>query len=318
MWASGKKKNKRHERDRILDVKMRTHRARSGRLRAIFSALFVFGVALGSLYGVWQGGQWVIREFVLKNESLALRKIEIETDGRISREQIREWSGVRMGDNLLAVPLNRVRRDLEMVPIIREAAIERVLPDTLRIRVTERKALAQVTVYQPGPEGVPFEAWTFHLDAEGFVMLPLPGEVQGNGALASVTGVTGTELKLGERTGSPQILAALRFLEAFQRSSMKAVVQLRSIDVSTPQLLRVRTGGGSEVTFSMAQFDRHLIRWWQAHEYAEHAGRKIKTLDLSVANHVPVVWQEPEPGPGAGEQPVRPAEKNKLKGRKNV
>jgi cell division septal protein FtsQ len=63
------------------------------------------------------------------------------------------WSGVREGENLLGLDLARVKRDLELVPLIRSAAVERVPPNTLRIRVSEREPLARVLAPQAASSG---------------------------------------------------------------------------------------------------------------------------------------------------------------------
>src|SRR6185369_5041854 len=94
----------------------------------------------------------------------AIERLEIETDGVLAPEQLRTWGGVRPKDNLMALDLARVKRDLELVPAIESVIIERVLPGTLRIRVTEREPIAQVLVQQlQGAEG-----GVYTLDANGF------------------------------------------------------------------------------------------------------------------------------------------------------
>ncbi len=54
----------------------------------------------------------------------------------------------------MALDLMRVKRDLEMQPPIQFVAVERVLPHTLKITITEREPVAQtmVTFVRPGGE----------------------------------------------------------------------------------------------------------------------------------------------------------------------
>src|SRR5258706_17506 len=76
-----------------------------------------------------------------------------EWDGVIAPAQLRHWAGVKTGENLLAVDLARVKRDLEMVSMVRSVAVERVLPHTLRLRVSEREPLAQIYIPQVRTNG---------------------------------------------------------------------------------------------------------------------------------------------------------------------
>src|ERR1051325_6166925 len=95
-----------------------------------------------------------MREAVYKNPRLAIERIDIETDGVLSPEKIREWARVKKGDNLLSLDLSRLKRDLELHPLVESAAAEKILPRHLRISITERKPLAVVYLYRAGAAGL--------------------------------------------------------------------------------------------------------------------------------------------------------------------
>ena len=90
---------------------------------------------------------------VYENKAFAIEEIDVQTDGVISVDQLRRWAGVKPEENLLALDLARVKRDLELVPLVQSVSVERILPHTLRIRVTEREPIAQVNVPRPRPSG---------------------------------------------------------------------------------------------------------------------------------------------------------------------
>ena len=64
----------------------------------------------------------------------------------IAPEQLRRWTNVKPGANLIALDLASVKRNLELVSAIDSVSVERVLPCTLKVRVTERVPVAQVNV----------------------------------------------------------------------------------------------------------------------------------------------------------------------------
>src|SRR5262245_51480115 len=137
MWFKRAAKNRRLERGHVLDVKLRTKEARAARMKLATTAL---GVSLGTvlaLYLLWRGGVCALDRFVFKNDAFAVRNLDIQTDGSIPMTQLRQWAGVKPGDNLLALDLARIKRDIELAPMIESAAVERVLPHTLRVRVSE-------------------------------------------------------------------------------------------------------------------------------------------------------------------------------------
>jgi cell division septal protein FtsQ len=167
-----KQKNRRLNRVHVLDVKLRSDQVRKSRMRL---GALVFGVLFGVLFGayvLWRAGDWALDRLVYSNPAFAIKEVEVQSNGVIAADQLRRWANVKPGENLLALDLARVKRDLEMVPLIATVSIERVLPRTLRIRVTEREAVAQINLPRTKPGGG-VEVAVYHVDAEGFVMLPV-------------------------------------------------------------------------------------------------------------------------------------------------
>ena len=278
-----KAKNLSFERRQVLDVKVARRQAVRTRVRV---ATFAASLSLGTLFAVfllWRAGVWALDRFVYENRTFAIEEIDIQTDGVMALEQLRRWAGVNRGDNLFALNLTRVKRDLELVPAIQTVAVERVLPRTVRIRVLEREPVAKIHGY--------------FIDAEGFVMLPLssrqravpapPGE-----RYPVITGASLGDVPLGKSVESPQIRAALKFIQAFDHSPMAAVLDIGRIDISAPAVLHVVTLQQNEIILPVVDFEKHLNRWRLVYEAGLDQARQIGWLDLSVADNVPLRWME--------------------------
>jgi len=210
-----------------------------------------------------------------------------------------------------------VKRDLELMPLIGSVSVERILPRTLRIRVTERNPVAQVNVPRlDGRGGV--EVVVFQIDAGGCVMVPLDPQQravplsQVDDQLPVLSGVNLRELQPGRRIESPQVQAALLLIGEFDRSSMAGLVDLRRIDVSAPEVLMATTGQGSEVTFAFQDLERQLRRWREIHDLGQRMNRVIATLDLAVPNNIPARWIEASAAPAVTVKPPKP-QRNKPK-----
>ena len=153
MWFKRKQKNRRLRRGHVLDVKLRSDQVRATRMRlAALTAGILFGTVFG-LYLLWRTGEWALDKFVYENSEFAIQHVEVQTDGVIAPDQLRRWSGVKLGENLIALDLAAVKRNLELVSMIDSVSVERVLPRTLKIRVTERDPVAQVNVPRAGASG---------------------------------------------------------------------------------------------------------------------------------------------------------------------
>ena len=311
MWFQRKVKNRKLGRERILDVKLRSSQVRRARIRLAALALGVlFGTVFG-LYLLWRGGDWLLTRLVYDNSAFAIRQLDVQSDGGLAGSQLCRWAGVKLNQNLLALDLARVKRNLELVPLIQSVSVERVLPRTLRIRVTERESIAEVNVPRPRMSGG-IETVGYQLDPEGYVMQPLGaargGETPGssNELLTVISGLDPRELQLGRRVELPQLQAALRLLVAFQQSPMAGLVDLKSIDITAPEVLLVRTGQGNEIVFSPEDIEQQLRRWRAIFDLGQSLSKAIASLDLAVTNSVPLRWQDPGGPPPSPARPPKP------------
>lgn len=323
MWFKREQRNRRLHRNQVLDVKLRSDQVRATRNRLALRTLFLVGGTFFGLYLLWCVGQWGLNVFVYQNPDFAIREVQVHTDGVIAPEQLRRWSGVKPGENLIALDLAAVKRNLELVAVIDSVSVERILPNTLKIRVTERTPVAQVNVPCADARGG-IAVTVFQLDANGIVMQPLDPRLstvplaQLRPALPVITGVNAFLLQPGRRVEIPSVLAALRLVSAFNVSPMAGLADLRYVDVSTPGVLVASTAQGSQITFSPDQPERQLQRWRLIFDYGRSRQQMIASANLAVANNVPVhyfVWGGSAPGSSPAPVPHQKPAKNR---RRNV
>jgi cell division protein FtsQ len=321
MWFKREQnKNRRLHRHHVLDVKLRSDQVQATRLRLGLLALIVPLVTVLALYLVWRIGEATLNAFVYDNADFAIQQIDVQTDGVIAPEQLRRWAGVKPGANLIALDLAAVKRNLELVSVIDSVSVERVLPRTLKIRVTERDPIAQVNVPRAdGAKGIAVSV--FQLDADGMVMQPLDPRLctiplaQMNSQLPVIAGVNAFQLQPGRRMELPQVQVALQLIAAFAKSPMAGLVDLRRVDISAPGVVVATTGQGSEITFGLDNLDQQLRRWRQIYDLGASQQRAIASVDLAVANNVPVRWMLASAAPvSVTPKAVKPAKTR----RKNV
>jgi cell division protein FtsQ len=311
MWFKRKQKNRRFERPKLLNVKLRSSQTRAARFRLAGLGLSIFFALVVSFFVLWRGGEWVLNQLVYENDAFAIQKIEVQTDGVIALDNFRRWSMVKTGQNLLALDLMRVKRDLELVPLIESACVERIFPRTLRLRIVEREPVAQVITLQRNSQGH-LEPAVYHLDASGFVFLPLDPRLRAtpaqnpNNSLPTISGVNLSELRPGRRVDSQQVRAALELITEFDHSPMAGLAALERINVATPEILETSTGQGSQIVFSLHDFPTQLRRWRLIYDEYQKSGKAIAMLDLSIANNVPLRFVEASSLPPVRPKPVKP------------
>jgi hypothetical protein len=297
MWFKAKPKNRRLAREYVLDVKVRSNKARRARAR---TTAIAFGVALAFLFGVfllWRAGEWGLNLLVYENKAFAMRELDLQTDGIIALDQLRRWTPAKPGENLLALDLARIKRDLEMVPLIQSVSVERILPHTLRIRIVEREPIAQINFPKPGSNSA-LEFSVFYLDPEGYVMVPLDARQrstslnQPDEQLPIISGIKPHEVRPGRRLESRQVRAALQLLVSFEHSPMVGFADFRRLDVSGADVLVATTGQGGEITFALTDLEQQLRRWREIVDSGQKIGKAIASLDLAIPNNIPARWLE--------------------------
>ncbi len=119
--------------------------------------------------------------------------------------------------------------------------------------------------------------------------------------------VNASQLHLGRRVEQVPGQAALRLLEAFERSPMAGLVDLQRVDVSATGVVVATTAQGSEVTFALDNMEMQLARWRQIYDLGLRQQKTIATVDLAVANNVPVRWMMAQAAPETQSRPAPPA-----------
>ena len=298
MWFRKKSRNRKNEREAVLEVKMRSRSVRSARLRVVTAAVAIVGGTAVGLLLIWHAYQIALQQLVYRNDAYAIRRLELRHQGRLRPEQLRRWAGVEPGQNLLALDLDHIQRDLELVPWIERAEVEAQRPDLLRISVWEREPVAQVVVWRFN--FADRRAWpeTNFVDASGFVMPPLrpewlrPGIAADFAHLTRLTGLDTGDVVPGQRLGHPRVPAALELIQSYEDSSMFSRVDLDSIDLAATSVLRGTLRNGPQLVFATNAFPRQMRRWRSIHDLAGQVGRELAWLDLSVTNNLPARWAE--------------------------
>jgi cell division protein FtsQ len=111
-------------------------------------AVLALGIGGAAVLGVLPPAQEVGRRaeawLMERTAALGLRVADIRVEGRATtdRETILAALGAGLGMPILAVDPGRAERRLEALPWVNSAMIERRLPDTIYVRLVERRPLA--------------------------------------------------------------------------------------------------------------------------------------------------------------------------------
>ncbi len=102
-------------------------------LRAILTVLLIVGIG----YGVLCAG-----DCLYQLSYFEVNNIDIQGNRYVSAEQILELSGIKLKQNIFSVDLQKANQGLRSHPYLKLVMVERRLPQTIFIKVKERKGVA--------------------------------------------------------------------------------------------------------------------------------------------------------------------------------
>ncbi len=174
-----------------------------GALRLAWGVLLVVGAGIGVVYGVTR--------YATSSPRFALRRIELVGAHRTTDAAVRSLGGVQLGQNVFSIDRERCEKGLLTNPWIRDVKVERRLPATLRVEVTERQ-VAALAVF--GNElvliskmGEPFKTWE-------------PGDPSD---LPVVTGVSVANMARDKARESERVLRGLEVIRQYERLALSRV-----------------------------------------------------------------------------------------------
>ena len=158
-----------------------------------------------------------------------IQRIDVRGNRQLSDEDVVRMSGAHVGNNLLTLSLEKVRRSLMRSPWVAAVDPIRSLPSTLVLRVTERSAVAWIS--DPGGYAA--------LAGDGIVVERGTGSPDGLVSIGSTT----SSVPVGRRVHG--LDAQLR-VTASLSSELRATVEAANVEGNEVELL---LAGGAKVLY---------------------------------------------------------------------
>lgn len=283
-------KSKARKQQHLLEVTVRRDTAIAMRQRALAAFFCKTALFLALTAGAWIGGKELLRRFLWENPDYFLTDLRVTpTDGALTREQILHAAGIVEGRNVFTLKLAEARAELDKLPQVERAEIQRVLPNRIDITITERRPIAWVTL-RASDDPMSSEK-ALLIDARGVVMRSkrtLPEYYH----LPVISGVPVENFTPGQRVNTFEMQAAL---ELVRLNVDNTHWQALNIDLSKGYCLVVTDRNRAKITFGLDHIDQQLERLFRILDFIEPTGKEIQTIHLMVERNTPVTFVEPPP-----------------------
>ncbi|RZU42829.1 cell division protein FtsQ [Edaphobacter modestus] len=267
-------------------------RSRGGKFAAVAAVLTVAGLCAA----LWM----LARNAILHDERFMISSataIETEGNAHVSRGQLVSLFGEDIERNIFRVPLTERKAELEELPWVAHATVMRLLPNRLRVAVTERTPVAFVR--QGNRIGL--------VDTSG-VLLDMPTDARGK-MHYSFPVVMGLEAKDPLSLRAARMKLYERFTSDLDGGGEKISEKLSEVDLSSPEDVRaVVQDKGGEVMVHFGEddfldrykkFEEHLPEWRRLYPHLASVDMRYErqvVLEMQPGTAAPVVGEQQAPG----------------------
>jgi cell division protein FtsQ len=255
-------------------------------------------VALGGL--VWLG--YTVRDLAVHDPRFRIESsenIQLLGNSQVTEPELLSVFGSDMGRNVFFVPLRERRAQLEQLPWVSTATVMRLLPNQLRVAVTERTPIAFVR-----------NGNTIGLVDRDGVLLTMPPEMMA-AKHYSFPVVTGVSEKDPASTRAAQMKIYQRFISEIDSAGEKVSSELSEVDLSDPEDVKALVPAGNEELLLLFGDEDFLARW---HNYQQHLTEwqaqypRLASVDLRYERQVVLEMRKEAPAQLAHDSAGKSAE----------
>jgi cell division protein FtsQ len=170
----------------------------------------------------------------LRERVAVLQDVKVEGALYLDAARVAEIAGLRPGDDLLALDLERARQSLLLDPRISRAEVSRLWLRSVRVRIAERQPVLLVR------HGVPWE-----VDSSGVLLQPLA-----RGEVADVPLLNGPDFSrqpAGTQVLTLEVRRGLAWVRVLGARDLRLAGEVSEVDVSDPLATGVLLANGTRV-----------------------------------------------------------------------
>jgi cell division protein FtsQ len=217
--------------------------------------------------------------------SLKIKQLKIEGNRIVNTNEIIQLTQVQLGTFLYKANLTAIQQNVMSHHYIKDAVVERNLPNSLSIHIVERVPIAMVNLSEP-----------FYLDEEG-VILPKTASRKIYD-LPMISGISGGEsFVLGSTLTRPDEIEALRFLALLKTVNRPMYYNISEVLVrNSGDLVLYSAEGGVPIIFGSGELPEKLNRleaFWNE-VVVKRGVQYLQYVDVRYQDQIVARWiQEP-------------------------
>jgi hypothetical protein len=256
----------------------------------------ILAVVTGIGWGIWQG----IQHAFYQNPDFRLQVIDLNPNSVMDEAGLVEAAGIDLTSSLFEIDVDQLTDQLNHLPEISSARVERHLPGTLVVRVIPRTPQAWITCPKSGisetrkagamlvdHDGVAYRCPARQLDkALDLPMVRLPASEE-------------HPIVSGKPVGHPELKHCFQLLKSAGESDPDSIQWIESVTQINEWSLLLVTRDGTEATFGIGGHEQQIQRLRAAMDHASSKGYAIGTINLIPKRNIPITLRGESQAPRA-------------------
>lgn len=290
--ANRRKSGRSSSRQHLLELNVRTASIKRQRRTKLGGLLWKVSALVILLAVIVAGVRVASEKFFYNNSEYSLRHLVTHLHGVMTDEELIALTGLKPGENLFLLDIDRAKKKLDMLPEVRSVSIERRLPDTIEVGIERRLPVFLISTPEEGTDAAASETFvpgkSFLCDRDGVIMRPdrLSDEFL---HLPVLTGLGAAHMVPGKKLEEDRLVSAVALNEALSEIP-EETFRIRSVDVTKPYAIVVTDVSNARFTFGTKDLPAQIDRLRKLLAHCQETGRKIETANLMIQRNTPVTF----------------------------
>ena len=279
--------------DRMLHLQVSSPRIVFFQSRKAIWGVFKICIVVAALGAAGIYGTHYVQNHFLTSPEFTLRHLELKTNGFLNESEVAKIAEIDPSGTIFSFDIDLAEARLIERPEVVSAVVERRLPDTVKITLTERVPVAWIACSKLGMAGRnPLSGMLMDADGVIFTCQGRLWDVARNLPVIDIGVAVAHELPLGEKMTHKDAARALSLLTLID-DVVKGEWTVKRVAVSNFYKLVITSNDDVEATFGMYEHERQLNDLIAARNHAKETGRELEWINLLPKHNIPGNFKEP-------------------------
>ncbi len=279
--------------DRMLHLQVSSPRIVFFQSRKAVWGVFKVLVVLAMLGAAGVYGTRYVQNHFLTSPEFALRHLELKTNGFLNESEVAQIAKIDPSGTIFSFDIDQAEARLIARPEVVTAVVERRLPDTVKITLTERVPVAWIACPKLGMAGRnPLSGILMDADGVIFTCQGALWDVARNLPVIEISAANAHEFPLGGKMKHDEAARALSLITLVD-DVVKGQWTVKRVAVADFYKLVMTSNDEVEATFGMYEHERQLNDLIAARNHAAETGRELEWINLLPKHNIPGNFKDP-------------------------